>query len=526
MKIRILLLFATLFICLNSVSGSEKRGIYFAKKKSEIPSSLPQYEDIKNLLPVPILEENPEWEILYWKAWEIAFSNLMLPPEGSPFTAPWIDEGLSPQIFQWDTNLIMFFGRYAYHIFPFINSHDNFYAQQHPDGMICRVINEADGADHVWGLGPNNARSINPPLFGWAEVEMYKFTGDKSRLALVLPVLEKYAEWIDKNRIDKNSPHQLYWSNGQASGMDNTLRDRGRPAPAPDCDEHSAIDPVGWVDMSSQMAMLYENLSFITNELGCKTKARQYDEKSREIIKRINQFMWNEETGLYHDVDVDGVQTPWKTVAAFWPMLANASNPAQTRRMVENITDPSLFWRLLPLPSLAADQETYSVVGKYWLGGVWAPTSYMVVKGLQQEGYNDLAYSISEKFLQSMDQVYQKTHTIWECYSPDIYMPSVNESGIMLCKPNFVGWSGLVPISMLIENIIGINVDGYTNSIKWNLHRTDRHGIENLRFREVITSLIYEPENKIVRVVSNNSYLLHVHDKIFDVKSGENIFKL
>jgi len=177
------------------------------------------------------------------------FSNLESPPKGSPLVSNWIDEGFWPQIFQWDTNFMTMFGRYANNIFPFINSQDNFYAAQHQNGMICRVINESDGSDHEWGLGHNFARTINPPLFAWAEVETYKFTGDKARLSLVLPVLEKYAEWIDKNRTDSKTPHHLYWSNGQASGMDNTARDTGRPT---DGDVHSAHDPMGWVDMSSQ----------------------------------------------------------------------------------------------------------------------------------------------------------------------------------------------------------------------------------------------------------------------------------
>jgi len=88
------------------------------------------------------------------------FSNLESPPKGSPLVSNWIDEGFWPQIFQWDTNFMTMFGRYANNIFPFINSQDNFYAAQHQNGMICRVINESDGSDHEWGLGHNFARTI------------------------------------------------------------------------------------------------------------------------------------------------------------------------------------------------------------------------------------------------------------------------------------------------------------------------------------------------------------------------------
>jgi len=126
-------------------------------------------------------------------------------------------------------------------------------------------------------------------------VETYKFTGDKARLSLVLPVLEKYAEWIDKNRTDSKTPHHLYWSNGQASGMDNTARDTGRPT---DGDVHSAHDPMGWVDMSSQMVIFYNNLSFIAKELNDTIKAARYNKQAGDIAIRINKFMWNEKQGF------------------------------------------------------------------------------------------------------------------------------------------------------------------------------------------------------------------------------------
>lgn len=97
---------------------SNTRGRYFYKKEY-LPAELPRFAHSRHLLPSPVWDENPQWVELYWKAWEIAFSNLKQPPKGSPLVANWIDEGLSPQVFQWDTHFMVMFGRYAAHIFPF-----------------------------------------------------------------------------------------------------------------------------------------------------------------------------------------------------------------------------------------------------------------------------------------------------------------------------------------------------------------------------------------------------------------------
>lgn len=504
-----------------SAQHDEARGVYFYKN-TYTPSQLPRFEEAKAELPSPIWEENPEWVVLYWKAWAIAFSNLQTPPPGSPLVANWIDEGLSPQIFQWDTHFMAMFGRYAHHVFPFIESHDNFYARQHEDGMICRVINEADGVDHHWGLGDNYARTINPPLFSWAEMEYFRFSGDTARLEQILLPIEKYVAWVEQHRRAEGTEHGLYWSNGQASGMDNTPRDMGRPSPNGDI--HSSTSPMGWVDMSSQIKMCYDNLAEICRILGDKKKAKTYSKRAKALAKQINRYMWSDSTGLYHDVTPDGEQTPWITTATFWPILADIASPKQVSRMTEAIEDTTLFWRRLPLPSLAANQPYYDPRGRYWRGGVWAPTTYMTVKGLERRGHEALAESIARRNMEVVHELYQSTSTIWELYSPDMNVPATNETGIHLVKPNFVGWTGLIPISMFIENIIGIRADGSTNRIVWRTNTTSRHGIENLRFGNVTTTLIRE--GNTITIDSTAPYVLIVNGKKYSIGKGSSQVEL
>ena len=206
-------------------------GSYFEVEKTR--TSLPTFDASKKALPQPILEGNPEWIEMYWTCWEIAFGNLKNPEPDSPLVSPWLDEAFRASIFQWDTIFMMMFARYAHEVFPMIQSLDNFYARQRPSGYICRQIAEDTGKEEVFRTP---ADAINPPLFAWAEVESYRLTGDKSRFARVLPVLEKYAEWLNRDgdpnaenweangRISKGTPHRLYWNTNMGSGMDDSPR--------------------------------------------------------------------------------------------------------------------------------------------------------------------------------------------------------------------------------------------------------------------------------------------------------------
>ena len=49
-----------------------------------------------------------------------------------------------------------------------------------------------------------------------------------------------------------------------------------------------------------------------------------------------------------------------------------------------------------------------------------------------------------------------------------------------IVKPDFVGWGGIGPIALLIENVIGIQPDAIDKEITWHMTRTDRHGLNNL----------------------------------------------
>jgi hypothetical protein len=95
----------------------------------------------------------------------------------------------------------------------------------------------------------------------------------------------------------------------------------------------------------------------------------------------------------------------------------------------------------------------------------------MVLAGLTANGCHDIAYSVGDKFLRNVVTVYNETGTLWENYAPD-FAERGNQS-----RPNFVGWTGIVPISVFFEYVIGIQASVSQNRIVWRVNRTERHGI-------------------------------------------------
>ncbi|MDR2463739.1 MAG: hypothetical protein LBD30_08185 [Verrucomicrobiales bacterium] len=461
------------------IPGDKARGMYF-EKKTYTPEPLPVYADVRDQLPAPILDGRPELVVMYWRCWELAYQHLRQPKPDSGFVSNYLDAAFNGDIFQWDTIFMMMFARYGHAQFPAIQSLDNFYARQHASGYICRQV-RTNGRDKYY-VGP--ASSVNPPLFSWAEVESFHLTGDKSRFAAVLPVLEKYVEWLNKDGDPKTyndqpdwvnygrraagTVHQLYWNTPLGSGMDNTPRGGN-----------------GWVDMSCQMVMQYNDLATISDELGLSDKAVVFRKEAAAIGERINKWCWNEEDGFYYDVKNDGEQFRVKTSGGFWPMIAGIASRQQSDKLVAHLKNEREFWRPFVFPTLAANEKRYKDDGGYWVGGVWAPTNYAIIKGLEKCGYEDFATESTDKYLTAMAKVFQDTNTVWENYAPEEPFRPGNPA-----KPDFVGWTGDGPIALLIENMLGFRADGVRRRLVWRLTRADRHGIERLHVGDATLSAV------------------------------------
>lgn len=106
------------------------------------------------------------------------------------------------------------------------------------------------------------------------------------------------------------------------------------------------------------------------------------------------------------------------------------------------------------MPSQAADSEGYNFeTGNYWRGGVWPATNFVVLRGLRQIGQHGLAHRIAVNHLKNVAQVYEQTGAFWENYAPETAAP-----GDPAAK-NPIGMAGLTPISILLEDVIGLSVD-------------------------------------------------------------------
>jgi len=431
-----------------------------------------------HLLPAPVLPAHPEWEALWWTAFDLAWNKVSFGTPENGFVDAYMDEGFNEQIYQWDSSFIALFGRYGRRLFPVMETLDNFYRKQRADGYIQRVYSETDGGE----MGDPTAEEpmVNPPLFAWVEWRWTEQTGDASRLARVLPVLERYWEWL-RDHVRTDAGAGLYYQTDLGSGMDNTPR--------------GDVWQAGWIDMSAQQALAARSLADIARVLGDDVRAARWQGECDALARLLNDLCWHLLHGFYYDRTRAGVLNEVRHAGGFWPLLAGVPDAAQAERLVGWLRDPAEFWRPHPFPALSASHPDYDPAGHYWRGGVWAPTNYMIVQGLQVYGYRDLAREAAERHLAALaavratppseDRVAPEERdgdyaTLWECYAPDALAPGTRWDATWLSRQDFVGWTGLGPVAMLVETVIGLDVRAAEGRVVWHLARTDRHGVERL----------------------------------------------
>lgn len=522
------------------------RAPYSQRSNSSIgglTNQVPTFAQSRDKLPAPIYDENPAYVDCYWKAWEIAFRHFRLPTPQNGFVSPYVDLDFNDNIFLWDTCLMSLFCNSAHGLTPGIAALDNFYAKQHDTGEICREISRTTGRDcdpwinrenkplfsrcgwRGWDfqhLGPTpveyrgrevptpNPRctldALNHPLPAWAEMESFRVTGDAARLRHVWTPVTRYYSALQTYLRQGNGLYITDWAS-----MDNSERNmhlnRGGTA----------------VDTSAQMVLFARSLAGMAEVLGKPDEAAQYRVEATLLAGKINALMWDNERRFYFDLSVAGERSKVKTIAAYWTLLAGVASPHQARTLAAELQNPATFQTRHRVPSLAADESKFAPSGDYWCGSVWTPMNLMVVRGLDHYGFTDLAREIALNHLDNMTAVYLDTGAIWENYSPT--RVACGDGALR----DLVGFSGIGPITFLLEYAIGLRADAPNKSLTWNIRSDQRVGCERYRFAGLLVWLTCEladaKGHRALRVESSGDFRLRVllngRPYGYEVKAGK-----
>jgi neutral trehalase len=150
-----------------------------------------------------------------------------------------------------------------------------------------------------------------------------------------------------------------------------------------------------------------------------------------------------------------------KAVSSFLPLFAGICDRAQAAALARHLSDPHSFATPLSIPTVAVDDPVHS--DDMWRGPVWINYNYMVICGLSEYGYKDLADEIKRKTIEAVDFWYAHDGVIYEFYdSENRVSPSrLSRKGASV-QPHDLrmriqsirdyGWSSAVFVALVMED--------------------------------------------------------------------------
>ena len=414
------------------------------------------------------------------------------------------ENGLQPKYFsypeaesinQFEAILATFFLVYSNRVFPVLSLLDNFYHKQEEDGAIRGEYWIKDGSPV---LSRKNREGVLPPLFAWAEYNIYHKIGLKKRVRENMPILERYFAWLEKACRQENG---LYAVPLAATVMTNSPRQQAKYP----------------VDFNTQVAINALYMSALGDILNDKEISYRYKKAYFSLKTRISSLMWNDKDRFYYDLDKDEKQVKVKTAASFWPLLAEIPNEVRAEGLIAHLTDPKTFGLDNPFPSLAANEKDFDQKGYGFRGSVFPFLTYMIIKGLEKYGKFELARECSIKHLyfvlEGLHTEEGMKGTLWEAYAPSREGAASWPGNTQFPRPLFLPYAALSTVALMIENVIGLYISLPRKTVDWIIPSLEIMGIEDLALKRNMISILSNKSGRgwEIRLESEKLYYLTVN---------------
>lgn len=255
------------------------------------------------------------------------------------------------------------------------------------------------------------SRITQPMVIGWGSYLVYQKSGNKEFLKTVFEHNKKFLEWCHENRRQSETYLYTWLTTNEETcrcdecGMDNSPR----------FDKKTYLEAI---DFSCFMANDCRYMAKIAAELGDTQGEKYFTEWYNNIKTAVNDKLWSEEDGFYFDYDIldKKLHKVW-SVASFLPLLAGICDGKRAEKLVSQLKNPKTFGTPFPVPCISKEDPSYG--SDMWRGPVWLNYNYMIISGLKEYGFCDLAQELTDKTVDVVNEWYLRTGTVYEFYDPE-----------------------------------------------------------------------------------------------------------
>lgn len=310
---------------------------------------------------------------------------------------------------------------------------------QHPDGFVSHVTFwQRDTFEEMVSTYDIAFRSeylsdeMQPPLLAEAVQAVASRGRGEIFLREILPSVERFYIWLDNVR-NPYGDALIRVIQPDETGLDHSpkwdeimnIRDEEHESWVRGwhsiCDPYSQVnrDPKKMIEMNHFVVadvmvntIYIENLRILGNlfrQIDDESRAKVYFDRANMARKSLDDLCWDEEDGLYYDVNgVENQKIRVNTVSSLMPILLTDTDTVKFDRLLEHILNPDEYWAAYPIPSVAMNHPSYrpSTVGGnlVWRGPTWVSSNWYLGRGLKRHGRSDLARHIAGQSVAMMRQ--------------------------------------------------------------------------------------------------------------------------
>ena len=264
-------------------------------------------------------------------------------------------------------------------------------APGHPELAWDQLLLMADQQD-AYGAYPdayNDTCAVynfaKPPVHGWAVGKLLnRAEPPRATLETLYTSLSRWTNWWLTYRVlpGERLPYYLH---GNDSGWDNsTAFDEGVPLMT--------------ADLSAFLVLQLDALGALARRLGV-GEPNRWSTAADALTEQLLHELWQDDHFVAKHAD--GRRTRSHSLLHCMPIVLGERLPRAVReQLAENI---ALFLTDYGLATERPTSEAYQADG-YWRGPVWAPSTYLVVTGLERSGFPDLARDVAKRFCATCKQ--------------------------------------------------------------------------------------------------------------------------
>lgn len=194
------------------------------------------------------------------------------------------------------------------------------------------------------------------------------------------------------------------------------------------------------VDLNALMFLFEEVLESAYLVKGEKEKAQALAIAKEKRKKLITQYCWNEIQNTFCDFDsVSKTTKETISLAMMFPLYANIATPDQAVKVIKVLEENLLFDGGVVTTTNTSGQQWDSPNG-------WAPLQWITVIALKNYGFDKLANTIVERWLQLNRQVFARTGKMMEKYN--VVNTSLEAGGGEYEGQDGFGWTNGVFLAM------------------------------------------------------------------------------